>query len=39
MGATIEQLKLLLGHEEIDQTIRYIDLNVAILRRAFEDVI
>jgi integrase/recombinase XerD len=36
-GADIEKVQLLLGHEGIDQTRRYIDVDPAVLRRAFED--
>ena len=36
-GADIEKVQLLLGHEGIDQTRRYIDVDAAVLQRAFED--
>ena len=38
-GATIEQVQLLLGHESIDHTSRYIDVSDAEINRAFHDVI
>jgi integrase/recombinase XerD len=38
-GATIEQVQLLLGHEDIDQTSRYIEVSAADATRAFSEVI
>ncbi|ENG0264612.1 site-specific integrase, partial [Burkholderia multivorans] len=38
-GATIEQVKLLLGHESIDDTRRYIEVDGAVLRRILESAI
>jgi hypothetical protein len=38
-GVTIEQVQLLLGHESIDHTNRYIDVSDAEISRAFRDVI
>lgn len=38
-GASIEQVQLLLGHESIDDTRRYVDVDRAVLRRAFEEAI
>ncbi|RQP96548.1 tyrosine-type recombinase/integrase [Burkholderia stagnalis] len=38
-GATIEQVQLLLGHESMDDTRRYIDVDSAILARIFETAI
>jgi hypothetical protein len=38
-GASIEQVQLLLDHEGIDDTQRYIDVDPAVLRSAFEVVI
>ena len=38
-AASIGQVQLLLGHEGIDDTRRYIDVAPAVLRRAFEVVI
>lgn len=38
-GASIEQVQLLLGHESIDQTGAYIEIDRAVLRLAFETVI
>jgi site-specific recombinase XerD len=38
-GATIDEVRLLLGHADIDQTRRYIDVDPAVLRSAFESVI
>ncbi|CAN7786448.1 site-specific integrase [Caballeronia sp. LjRoot34] len=38
-GATIEQVQLLLGHESIDQTSRYIDVSLAEMARAIATVI
>ncbi|SAL73852.1 integrase family protein [Caballeronia udeis] len=38
-GATIEQVQLLLGHESIDQTSRYIDVSLAEMARAMATVI
>ena len=36
-GASIEQVQLLLGHGGIDDTRRYIDVDPAVLRCAFEE--
>ncbi|MFL9922360.1 tyrosine-type recombinase/integrase [Paraburkholderia fungorum] len=38
-GASIEQVQLLLGHGGIDDTRRYIDVDPAVLRGAFEEEI
>lgn len=38
-GASIEQVQLLLGHESIDQTGAYIEIDRTVLRLAFETVI
>jgi integrase len=38
-GAAIEQVQLLLGHESIDHTDRYIDVSDAEISRAFRDVV
>ncbi|WP_231937449.1 site-specific integrase [Caballeronia udeis] len=38
-GATIEQVQLLLGHQDIDQTSRYIDVSLADASRAFAEVV
>lgn len=38
-GATVEEVRLLLGHASIDDSFRYIEPSVAITRRACEEVI
>jgi len=38
-GASIEQIQLLLGHGDIDQTSRYIDVSLADMARAMSAVI
>ncbi|MEX3818654.1 tyrosine-type recombinase/integrase [Paraburkholderia sp. BR14263] len=38
-GASAEEVSLLLGHESIDDSMRYIDPIPEIMRRACEDVI
>ncbi|MGF6440109.1 tyrosine-type recombinase/integrase [Paraburkholderia youngii] len=38
-GATLEQIQQLLGHQDVDDTLRYVETDDAVLRRAFEDVI
>ncbi|HDR8936248.1 TPA: tyrosine-type recombinase/integrase, partial [Burkholderia vietnamiensis] len=38
-GATVEEVSLLLGHASIDDSLRYIEPNPAIMRRACEEVI
>ncbi|MCA8205157.1 site-specific integrase [Burkholderia sp. AU33545] len=38
-GATIEQVQLLLGHESIDDTRRYIDVDREVLSRLLEEAI
>jgi len=38
-GATVEEVSLLLGHASIDDSLRYIEPSVAIMRRACEEVI
>ncbi|AJY08608.1 hypothetical protein SB768_30815 [Burkholderia sp. SIMBA_043] len=38
-GATLEQVQLLLRHESIDDTRRYIDVESAVLSRIFEAAI
>ncbi|MBN3785510.1 site-specific integrase [Burkholderia sp. Ac-20353] len=38
-GATIEQVQMLLGHESIDDTRRYIDVDKEVLCRILEDAI
>ncbi|MBN3835165.1 site-specific integrase [Burkholderia sp. Ac-20344] len=38
-GATIEQVQLLLGHESIDDTRRYIDVDREVLSRILEEAI
>lgn len=38
-GATVEEVQLLLGHDSIDDTMRYIEINKAVLRAAFAEVI
>ncbi|WP_158935225.1 tyrosine-type recombinase/integrase [Burkholderia sp. S171] len=37
-GATIEQVQLLLGHDDIDQTSRYIDVSEEAISRAVATV-
>lgn len=38
-GATVEEVNLLLGHASIDDSLRYIEPSVAIMRRACNEVI
>jgi len=38
-GATVEEVSLLLGHRSIDDSLRYIEPNAVIMRRACEEVI
>jgi site-specific recombinase XerD len=38
-GASLEQIQLLLGHGDIDQTSRYIDVSLADMARAMSAVI